>query len=50
LGPKIEPRHLHKSIGSGKQAHIVWREPDRPIVAVNCFVSNPNFHVPDYGI
>jgi hypothetical protein len=50
LSPKIESRHLHKSIGSGKQAHVVWREPDRAIVAVNCFVSNADFHLPDYGI
>ena len=50
FGSEIEPGHLHKPIGPWKQAHVVWREPDRPIVAINCFVSNPDFHLADYGI
>jgi hypothetical protein len=49
-GLEIEPGYLHKPIGPGKKAHVVRREPDRPIVAVNCFVSNPDFHLADYGI
>jgi hypothetical protein len=47
---EIEPSHLQKPIDPGKQAHVVWRKPDRLIVAVNCFVSNPDFHLADYGI
>jgi hypothetical protein len=45
FGSEIEPRDLDKAIASGKKPHVVRGKPDRPIVAVNCFVSNPDLHL-----
>ena len=45
IGSKVEARNLDKAIDPGKKSHVVRGKPDRPIISVNCFVSDPELHV-----